>query len=67
VGEWNRAFFDPPQIWHILNAMTAQALESDTRLLMLREQTEWVNPDPQPTANDELQELINIVDSQVID
>src|SRR3954451_11650245 len=67
VGLHVRLDFDPPQIWHILNAMTAQALESDTRLLMLREQTEWVNPNPAPTETDEINELIMRLDSQVID
>jgi hypothetical protein len=67
IGLHVRLDFDPPQIWHILNAMTAQALESDTRLLMLREQTEWVNPNPTPTETDEINELIMRLDSQVID
>jgi hypothetical protein len=67
LGLHVRLDFDPPQIWHILNATTAQALESDTRLLMLREQTEWINPNPAPTETDEINELIMRLDSQVID
>ena len=62
-----RLYFDPPQIWHILNAMTAQALESDTRLLMLAEQTNWTDPVPALTETDEINELIMLLDSQVID
>ena len=41
-----RAIFDPPQLPHVMTAMNNQLLESDTRLLMLREETEWVDPDP---------------------
>jgi hypothetical protein len=41
-----RSIFDPPQLPHVLSAMQAQLLESDTRLLILREETEWADPDP---------------------
>mgnify|MGYP003575129408 CR=1 FL=1 len=41
-----RFIFDPPQLPHVLNAMQEQLLESDTRLLIMREETEWVDPDP---------------------
>ena len=47
--------------------MTAQALESDTRLLMLAEQTNWTDPVPALTETDEINELIMLLDSQVID
>jgi hypothetical protein len=41
-----RSIFDPPQMPHVLTAMQAQLLESDTRLLIMREETGWVDPDP---------------------
>jgi hypothetical protein len=41
-----RSIFDPPQLQHVMSAMQAQLLESDTRLMMMREATEWVDPDP---------------------
>lgn len=41
-----RGIFDPPQLPHVMSAMQAQLLESDTRLLMMREATQWTNPDP---------------------
>jgi hypothetical protein len=41
-----RQAFDPPQLPHVLTAMEKQLLESDTRLLIMRESTEWSNPDP---------------------
>lgn len=41
-----RSIFDPPQMPHVMSAMQAQLLESDTRLLMMREETGWVDPDP---------------------
>jgi hypothetical protein len=41
-----RALFDPPQLPHVMAAMQAQLEESDTRLLIMREETEWSNPDP---------------------
>jgi hypothetical protein len=41
-----RAIFDPPQLPHVMTAMNNQLLESDTRLLMMREETEWSDPDP---------------------
>jgi hypothetical protein len=41
-----RSIFDPPQLPHVLTAMQQQLLESDTRLLIMREETEWADPDP---------------------
>jgi hypothetical protein len=41
-----RSIFDPPQLPHVLSAMQQQLLESDTRLLIMREETEWADPDP---------------------
>lgn len=41
-----RSLFDPPQLPHVLTAMQQQLLESDTRLLIMREETEWADPDP---------------------
>jgi hypothetical protein len=41
-----RVVFDPPQLQHVMAAMERQIQESDVRLNMLREATEWTNPDP---------------------
>lgn len=41
-----RAIFDPPQLPHVLTALKDQLEESDTRILMMRESTAWVDPDP---------------------
>jgi hypothetical protein len=41
-----RSVFDPPQMPHVMTAMQAQLLESDTRLNILREESAWVDPDP---------------------
>lgn len=61
-----RYVFDPPQLQHLMGAIERQMQESDWRLNALRESADWIDPLPIPTASDELQELINIVDSQVI-
>lgn len=42
-----RAIFDPPQLPHLMTAMNEQLRESDTRLLIMREATEWADPDPE--------------------
>jgi hypothetical protein len=41
-----RYIFDPPQLSHVLAAMERQIEQSDWRLSILREETDWVNPDP---------------------
>ena len=41
-----RLFFDPPTVSYVLAAMQQQLQESDSRLSMLRETTDWVDPDP---------------------
>lgn len=41
-----RLVFDPPQLPHVMTALQSQLQESDTRLLIMRESTEWSNPDP---------------------
>lgn len=41
-----RSYFDPPQTPHLMKALEDQLLESDVRLNMMREETEWVDPDP---------------------
>lgn len=48
-----RLFFDPPAISYVLTAMQQQLQESDSRLSMLREATDWVNPDPPEVAFEE--------------
>jgi hypothetical protein len=61
-----RMDFDPPSQWHVLNAMTNQISASDWHLSVLREETAWINPDPEPSKEAYLEELIETVDSQVI-
>jgi hypothetical protein len=41
-----RLIFDPPQLQHLLSSVERQILESDVRMNMLREETDWVDPDP---------------------
>ena len=41
-----RYIFDPPQLSHVMQAMERQLQESDWRLNVLREETDWVDPDP---------------------
>jgi hypothetical protein len=41
-----RAIFDPPTLPHVMKAMESQITESDVRINTLREETEWVHPDP---------------------
>lgn len=62
-----RMGFDPPESWHIMNSLQNQINESDSHLSMLREETDWINPDPRPSREAYLEELIETVDSQVID
>lgn len=47
-----RLVFDPPVVSYVLTAMQQQLQESDSRLSMLREATDWVDPDP-PVVSDE--------------
>lgn len=47
-----RLMFDPPQQWHILNSTATQLVESDSRLSIMRETTEWKNPNPHPMSED---------------
>lgn len=61
-----RHLHDPPTTSFVLSALEKQIEKMEWRINVHRESTEWVDPNPAPTANDELQELINIVDSQVI-
>jgi hypothetical protein len=42
-----RMDFDPPSQWHVLNAMTNQIAAADWHLSVLREETDWVDPDPE--------------------
>jgi hypothetical protein len=41
-----RLIFDPPQLSHVLTALQEQLQEADWRLNVLRETTDWVDPDP---------------------
>lgn len=43
-----RLVFDPPQLAHVMAALQQQLQESDWRLNVLREETDWVNPNPSP-------------------
>lgn len=48
-----RLFFDPPVVSYALTAMQQQLQESDSRLSMLREATDWVDPDPPVVVTDD--------------
>jgi hypothetical protein len=41
-----RLVFDPPQMSSVLTALQSTLDQSDWRLNVLREETDWVNPDP---------------------
>jgi len=41
-----RLLFDPPAVSYVLTAMQQQLQESDSRLSMLREATDWIDPNP---------------------
>lgn len=41
-----RGIFDMPQLPHLLSALKEQLLESDVRINTIREETEWVHPEP---------------------
>ena len=62
-----RLLFDPPASTYLLNSLNEQLKEMEWRLNANREATAWVDPNPTPTPANELQELIETVDSQVID
>lgn len=49
-----RLIFDPPQLSHVLAAQERQLQESDSRLSMLRESTDWVDPDPAPPPEEDV-------------
>lgn len=53
-----RLFFDPPAVSYVLTAMQQQLQESDSRINMLRESVEWVDPDP-PRVVLELEQIID--------
>jgi len=42
-----RMLFDPPQTSYLVTALEKQASELEWRLNVLREETEWVDPDPE--------------------
>lgn len=41
-----RRIFDPPQLPHLLQALDRQIEEHEFRLNVMREETDWVDPDP---------------------
>jgi len=41
-----RLIFDPPQMSSVLTALQSTLEQSDWRLNILREETDWVDPDP---------------------
>lgn len=45
--------FDPPQTSYLISAMERQKSEYEWRLSLVREETEWVDPDPGPLPEDE--------------
>lgn len=48
-----RMLFDPPQTGYLVDSMNRQLQEHDWRLSQMREQTEWVDPDPPVVIADE--------------
>lgn len=48
-----RMMFDPPQTGYLVDSMNRQLQEHDWRLSQMREQTEWVDPDPPVVIVDE--------------
>jgi hypothetical protein len=48
-----RMMFDPPQTGFLVDSMNRQLQEHDWRLNQLREETEWVDPDPPVVLVDE--------------
>lgn len=48
-----RLVFDPPTIAPVLTALQEQLKESDVRLSMMRESTDWVDPTPPVVTVDE--------------
>lgn len=61
-----RHLHDPPNTSYVLAALEKQIDKMEWRMNVHREGTQWVDPGPDVQPDDELQELINIVDSQVI-
>lgn len=61
-----RLNFDPPTTSYLLAACQQQLQEHEWRLSVFREGEDWVDPDPEPSKEDELNELIETVASQVI-
>lgn len=47
-----RMLFDPPTTSYLINATETQITEHEQRLSMLRESTEWVDPDPEEVVVD---------------
>jgi hypothetical protein len=45
-----RTLFDPPQLPHVAAALQKQIEEHEFRLSVMREETEWSDPDPQDTV-----------------
>lgn len=41
-----RLVFDPPQTAHLLTALEKQIEQSDWRINVMREETDWVDPEP---------------------
>lgn len=51
---YTRLVFDPPQTSYLNQAMKEQKTELEVRLSYVREDTEWVDPDPDPIPDEEL-------------
>lgn len=49
-----RLLFDPPATSYLITAMESQIKEFEWRLNVLRESTEWVDPDPKVILDDDL-------------
>lgn len=49
----SRLLFDPPATSYLLGALQKQLEEHEVRLNLMREETEWVDPDP-PVVEEEV-------------
>lgn len=49
-----RMLFDPPSTPYHISALERQTAEIEWRLSSLREETDWVDPDPEPITEEDL-------------
>lgn len=49
-----KVLFDPPEQWHLMNAMKEQVVELEWRMSVRRENDEYVDPAPRPATEPEV-------------